>query len=68
MLAYILRLLIRQSDRVVAARVRVVARRLIRAEVDEQLARLLVLLGHSLPDDDDIAVESDARRLGRLIG
>lgn len=68
MLAYILRLLIRQSDRVVAARVRVVARRLIRAEVDEQLARLLVLLGHSFPDDDDVAVESDARRLGRLIG
>lgn len=64
---YILRFPIRQPDRVVSAGERVVARSLIRAEVHQQLARLLVLLGHSFPHGDDVAVESDTGRLYNVL-
>lgn len=39
------------------------AGRLIRSELDQQLSRLVVFLGQSLPDENDVAVKSDARDL-----
>ena len=49
-----------ELDGVVAAVEGVVARGLVRAQLDDDLAGALKLLHQLLPDDDDIAVESDA--------
>lgn len=62
-MTYILRLLIRQSDRVIATGIRIVARSLIWSELNQQLARLLVFFGQPLPNENHIAVKSDARDL-----
>ena len=55
-----------ELDGVVAAVEGVVAGGLVRAQLDDDLAGALKLLHQLLPDDDDVAVESDAGRLEEL--
>ena len=60
MLTYLLCLLEVELDGVVAAVEGVVAGGLVGAQLNDDLAVALKLLHQLLPDDDDVAVESDA--------
>lgn len=54
---------VRELDGPVAAAVRVVQRRLVRAQLDQHLARVAVLLGQTLPQRHHVAQVADADRL-----
>ena len=60
---YLLSFRVRQLDRIVTAGVRIVTRRLIRAQLDQKLPAVLVLLGQFLPDGHHVAMETDAGHL-----
>jgi hypothetical protein len=54
---------VRQLDGPVAAAVGVVQRRLVRAQLDQHLARVAVLVGQPLPQRHHVAQVADADRL-----
>lgn len=66
-LHHLLCLVVGQLYRVVASLVRVVARGLVRTQVNQQLPGPLELQGESLPQEDDVAVEPDTRHLQRNV-